>query len=199
MTKVKNKLRRFEQHDFDTEVGRELLYYAGFLSQRGYICNTLGNVAVRVSHRCDPENGVIYTKHRGVSLEEMSLDNIVVKDICGRLLYGSRDASIGSKLNAEVFKHRPDINAVIHLHIDEAISFFSASGWKEFRYISIDAPPVLGKDPYILDPEINVEKDAAHIKKFIGRTNCFIMPNHGATTLGRDLSEAYHRMNTVVA
>ncbi len=191
--------RAFTKQDFDTAVANQLLRYADFVSRRGYICNTLGNIALRATHPYDPKNGVIYTKHKGISLEEMTAENIVVKDIDGKLLYGSRDTSVGNKLNCEIFKHRSDINAVIHLHVNEILSLFSVNRWKDFPYLSIDAPPVLGKNPHILDPEVNVEQDASHIKDFIGKTNCFIMPNHGVTTLGRDISEAYNRMNTVVA
>src|SRR5574341_2691059 len=139
--------RAFSKQDFDIAAS-QLLHYANLVSRRGYVCNTLGNIAMR-----DPNKGVIYTKHKGVSLEEMTAENIVVKDINGKLLYGSRDTSVGNKLNCEIFKHRPDINAVIHLHPDDVIALFSVANWKEFPYLSIDAPPVLGKDPYILDPE----------------------------------------------
>ena len=30
-------------------------------------------------------------------------------------------------------------------------------------------------------------------------TNCVVMESHGVTTLGRSLSEAYHRLNTLAA
>ena len=183
----------FPGQDFEAAAS-QLLRYADLISRRGYVCNTLGNIAIR-----DLKNGVIYTKHKGVSLEEMTAENIVVKDSNGKLLYGNKDTSVGNKLNCEIFKHRPDINAVIHLHPDDAIALFSVANLKEFPYLSIDAPPVLGKDPYILDPEVNVERDAGRIKGFIKNTNCFVMPNHGVTTLGRDISEAYHRMNTFMA
>ena len=36
-------------------------------------------------------------------------------------------------------------------------------------------------------------------KTVADRTNCIVMPNHGVTTFGRDLSEAYHRLTSVIA
>lgn len=190
----------FQESDFNSNVAREILVYAERIAKRGWVCNTLGNIAVRVRHTYDTLFGIIYTKHRGVSLEEMALENIVVTDVRkGTLLYGTKKPSIGHQLNRAVFRHRPDINAVIHLHVNSVLAYFSATGKKKMEYISDDAALVLGRPVHILNPEINVEKDASKIGSFISETNCFIMPNHGTTTLGRDVSEAYHRMCTLVA
>ena len=37
------------------------------------------------------------------------------------------------------------------------------------------------------------------IKDFIEHTNSLVMENHGVTTLGRTVSEAYHRLNTLTS
>jgi len=44
-----------------------------------------------------------------------------------------------------------------------------------------------------------VEQDVGPIKDFIEHTNSLIMENHGVTTLGRTVSEAYHRLNTLTS
>ena len=99
----------------------------------------------------------------------------------------------------EVFLNRPDVNAVVHLHPNVAISYFAVLGNAPFQFISIDAPLVMGKDVLVLDPSVDVEADASRVGGFIAGTNCFVMPHHGVTTLGRNLSEAYHRMTTLVS
>ena len=65
---------------FDERVANELLRYARMVVARGYVHNSLGNIAIRVPH---PGflHGVAYTKHAEVSLEEMTIDNVVVTDI----------------------------------------------------------------------------------------------------------------------
>ena len=57
---------------FDAAIGSEFLRYAGMVAARGYIHNTLGNMAMRVPHPDFPD-GVAYTKHSGISLEEMGM------------------------------------------------------------------------------------------------------------------------------
>jgi L-fuculose-phosphate aldolase len=184
----------------DQTVVAEFLRYARWLVNRGYVHSQLGNIAMRVRDPAYPEHGVAYTKHRGISLEQAEAENIIVTEIPSRkLISGNVGPSIGHQLNTEVFRHRPDVNAVIHVHADEAISFFTTTGLREFRYISPNTAPILGKPPHILEAEENVELDAARIGTFIHDTNAFIMPNHGVTTVGPTISVAYHRLNALMA
>jgi L-fuculose-phosphate aldolase len=190
----------FDAAAVDQEIADSICLYAHRLSARGWVHNTLGNVAVRRPHVHDPVHGVVYTKHLGVSLEEMTTGNVVVTDVRdGLLLHGETPPSIGNSMNRAIFRSRPDVHAVVHLHPNETIAYFRATGAREFRFVSIDTPLVLAADVHVLEPNINVEKDAHLVREFIRSTNSFIMPNHGATTVGRTLSEAYHRMTSLVA
>jgi len=53
--------------------------------------------------------------------------------------------------------------------------------------------------PHIVPSHLDVENDVGPIADFIARTNSLVMENHGLTTLGRSLSEAYHRLNTLTS
>ncbi|HEV8614261.1 MAG TPA: class II aldolase/adducin family protein [Methylomirabilota bacterium] len=184
---------------FDEAVAQLLLRYARMVAARGYVHNTLGNIALRVRHP-DFEHGVVYTKHAEVSLEEMTLDNVVVTDIpTGRLLHGTVVTSVGHQLNREILRLRPDVNAVIHVHHDDTIAFFAAGGVKELRLLSIEFPCVMGKPPHLVPSHVNVELDVAPIQGFIANTNAILMESHGVTVLGRSISEAYHRLNTLAS
>jgi L-fuculose-phosphate aldolase len=104
---------------FDQAVAETLLRYAKLIVARGYVHNSLGNLAIRVPHPDFPY-GVAYTKHAEVSLEEMTLDHVVITDIpTPRLLHGTMPTSVGHNLNREILRLRPDVGAVIHVHHDE--------------------------------------------------------------------------------
>lgn len=182
---------------FDGSVGALFLAYAARLVARGYVHNSLGNLAIRVPHP-EHEHGVVYTKHAGVSLEEATLEHLVVTDVpTPRLLFGSRPTSVGHQLNREILRLRPEINAVVHVHHDESIAFFA--GGRQLQILSLDFPLVMGAPIHVLPSHINVELDVAPLRDFIGRTNAIVMESHGITTLGRTVSEAYHRLNTLAA
>lgn len=183
---------------FDERVANELLRYARMIVARGYVHNSLGNIAIRVPHPGFPD-GVAYTKHAEVSLEEMTIDNVVVTDIpTSALLHGTVPTSVGHNLNREILRLRADVHAVIHAHHDETIAFF-AGGAKELRVLSLEFPYVMAMPPHLVPSHLDVENDVGPIAGFIAQTNSLVMENHGLTTLGRSLSEAYHRLNTLTS
>jgi ribulose-5-phosphate 4-epimerase/fuculose-1-phosphate aldolase len=184
---------------FDASVAALLLRYARMIVARGYVHNSLGNLAIRAPHPDFP-HGVAYTKHAEVSLEEMTIDNVVITDIpTPRLLHGTVPTSVGHNLNREILRLRPDVGAVIHVHHDETIALFAAGAVKELRVLSLEFPYVMAKPPYVVPSHLDVEQDVGPIKDFIEHTNSLIMENHGVTTLGRTVSEAYHRLNTLTS
>src|SRR5438309_1702810 len=160
--------------EFDPAIGELVLRYARMVVARGYIHNSLGNIAIRVPHP-DFEHGVLYTKHAEVSLEEMTLENVVITDVpTGTLLHGTVPTSVGHNLNREILRLRPDVNAVIHAHHDETIALFASGAVKELRVLSLEFPYVMAKPPYVVASHLDVEE------------------NHGVTALGRTVSEAQH-------
>jgi len=180
--------------EFDSNIGERFIRYAHLVANRGYVHNTLGNIVMRAPHP-DFEHGVAYTKHAEISLEEMSIDNLVITDIpTSRSLHGEAITSIGHNLNREILRLRSDINAVIHVHDDETIAFFGSGAFHEVRIISLDMPFIHGKPCYYLPADVDVEADVGPVKDFIADTNCVVLLGHGVTTLGRTISEAYHRL-----
>lgn len=183
----------------DPVVVETLLRYARRLAARGYVHNTLGNIVLRVPH-ADFPHGVAYTKHAELSLEEMGAENAVITDIpSSRVLYGDKITSIGHNLSREILRLRPDIHATIHVHDDALIALLGSGAVKEVRMLSLDPPFVLGKPVHYVPAHVDVEADVSGVKDFIQGTNSVVLVGHGVTTLGRNVSEAYHRLTTLTA
>jgi ribulose-5-phosphate 4-epimerase/fuculose-1-phosphate aldolase len=183
----------------DPEIARQFIKYARLVSARGYIHNTLGNIVLRVPHP-DYPHGVAYTKHAELSLEEMEAGNIVATDIpTSKVLCGDKVTSIGHNLSREILRLRPDIHATIHVHDDALLGYFGSGAYREVKTISLDLPFVLGKPIHYVPAHVDVEADVSSVKDFIGDTNSVVLLGHGVTTLGRNVSEAYHRLNSLTA
>src|SRR4051812_17920016 len=183
----------------DPALVETFLRYARLLAARGYVHNTLGNVVIRAAH-ADYPHGVAYTKHAEISLEEMQAENIVITDIpTSRVLYGEKLTSIGHNLSREILRLRPDIHATVHVHDDALITLLGSGAVKEVRMLSLDPPFVLGKPVHYVPAHVDVEADVSGVKHFIQATNAVVLVGHGVTPLGRNLSEAYHRLNTLTA
>ena len=183
----------------DPEIIKTFLRYARLLAARGYVHNTLGNIVMRAAH-ADYPHGVAYTKHAELSLEEMEADNIVITDIpTSRVLHGERMTSIGHNLSREILRLRPDVQATIHVHDDALIALLGSGAATEVRMLSLDPPFVLGKPVHYVPAHVDVEADVSGVQGFIQGTNSVVLVGHGLTTLGRTVSEAYHRLTTLTA
>ena len=183
---------------FEDKVVKDYITYAHRLAARGLVNSSVGGMVIRVPHP-GHEQGVLYAKPQGVSLEEVEAEDLVITDIpYGRILRGERGTTVGHQMNREILRLRPDINCVIHLHHDETIAFLAA-GYEEIRSFSLTYGYLMQKPAYYLPASINVEEDVAPIKDFIADTNCLIMRRHGFTVLGRTVSEAYHRTCVLVS
>jgi L-fuculose-phosphate aldolase len=184
---------------FDPAIGASILQYGQRLAARELLVNTLGNIAVR-AHCPYWKREVIYTKHLGLSLEESSLEHLAVLDMkSDELLHGRCRPSLGHQMHREIMRCRHDIHATVHLHPDDVIAFFSVMQWRQMKYVSNDTALVMGMPPCILGEGVNVELDVSAISRCAGDTNCIVMPGHGITSFGRDLSQAYHRAVAFVA
>jgi ribulose-5-phosphate 4-epimerase/fuculose-1-phosphate aldolase len=184
---------------FDPAIGQQFIKYARLVAGRGYVHNTLGNIVMRAAHPDFP-NGLAYTKHAEVSLEEMEFDNIVITDVpTSRILWGERMTSVGHNLSREILRLRPDIDATIHVHDDATIALLSSGAPHQFNVLSLDPPFVLGKPVHFVPAHVDVEADVSSVASFVQDTNSIVLVGHGITTFGRTVSEAYHRLNTLTA
>jgi ribulose-5-phosphate 4-epimerase/fuculose-1-phosphate aldolase len=184
---------------FDPDVGRQFVKYARLVAGRGYVHNTLGNIVMRVPHPDFP-HGLAYTKHAEISLEEMEAGNIVITDVpTSRIVCGERMTSVGHNLSREILRLRPDVGATLHVHDDAAIALYGSGAPHEFKVLSLDPPFVLGKPVHFVPAHVDVEADVSSVASFVQDTNSIVLVGHGITTFGRNISEAYHRMNTLTA
>jgi ribulose-5-phosphate 4-epimerase/fuculose-1-phosphate aldolase len=183
----------------DPAVGKQFVKYARMLVARGYVHNTLGNVVIRQPHEGYP-HGVAYTKPSRMSLEEVEAGDLVVTDIpTSRILHGNAMTSIGHNLSREILRLRPDVQATIHVHDDDLIAFLGSGAFEEVKVLSLDLPFILGKPIHYVPAHVDVEADVSSVAGFIHDTNCVVLVGHGVTTLGRTLSEAYHRLNSLTS
>ena len=183
---------------FDQKIAETYVLYARRMNDRGYVQSSLGGMVIRAPHPQYPD-GVCYAKPQGISLEEVTAEDLVITDVpYGRILYGDRATTVGHQMNREILRLRPDTNCVIHLHHDETIAFLAA-GYEEVNTTSMTFSYLMQKPPHYLPASINVEEDVGPIKTFIQDTNCIIMRRHGFTVLGRTVSECYHRTNVLVS
>jgi L-fuculose-phosphate aldolase len=165
------------------EVGRRL--YA-----RGYTASNDGNISVRL----DGERLLMTPKN--VCKGFMSPDMMCITDLDGRKLAGDRDPSSEMQMHLEVYRQRPDVQAVVHAHPPVATGF-AVAGIPLDRAVLAEVVTTLGSVPIAeyATPSTNELPEA--VRKYVKAHDGMLLANHGALTLGADLFAAYYKMETI--
>jgi hypothetical protein len=85
------------------------------------------------------------------------------------------------------------------VHDDATIAYFGAGGINEVGVLALDLPFILGKPVTAVPAHMDVEADVGAVKDFVADTNLVVLVGHGLTSMGRTISEAYHRLNSFTA
>ncbi len=81
---------------------------------------TSGNVSAR-----DPETGLVVIKPSGLKFEELTPESMVIVDVNGQLVEGDLKPSSDTASHCYVYRHRADVNGVVHTHSRYATAFAS--------------------------------------------------------------------------
>ncbi len=165
------------------EVGKRM--YA-----RGYVASNDGNISARLD-----ENKFLVTP-TGVSKGFMKPEDLIVVNIDGKVLSGIKKPSSEVFMHLQVYKDRPDVNSVCHAHPPYATGF-AVAGIPLDKCILPEVIITLGSIPLIKYGTPGTEELYSPVTKLLKDYDAFLLANHGALTIGTDVINAYHKMETV--
>lgn len=154
------------------------------LQNNGLVLWTSGNVSAR-----DPETGYVVIKPSGVLFEDLTPENIVVVDIDGNVVEGDYKPSVDTASHLYVYRHRSDINGVVHTHSPYATSF-AITGEPLEIYTTTSAAVFGGPIPISDFATIGEEEIGKEIVEKIGDSTAILIRNHGVFTIGSDYMSA---------
>ena len=151
---------------------------------------TGGNVSERIRF-VDGSPDLFAIKPSGVSYEELKPEDIVICDLDGNLLDGTRKPSSDTDSHAYVYRNMPEVNGVVHTHSDYAAAW--AARGEEIPCVltamadEFGGPIPVGPFAIIGDDSIGrgiVETLRGH------RSTAVLMQNHGVFTIGDSAKSA---------
>ena len=165
------------------EVGRRM--YA-----RGYTASNDGNISVRLG-----ADRLLMTP-KSVCKGFMTPDMMCITDLEGRKLQGDRDPSSEMLMHLEVYRQRPDVQAVVHAHPPTATGF-AVAGIPLDRAVLAEVLTTLGSIPIAEYATPSTRELPEAVRKYIKAHDGMLLANHGALTVGTDLYGAYYKMETI--
>jgi L-fuculose-phosphate aldolase len=165
------------------EVGRRM--YA-----RGYTASNDGNISARLG-----ADRLLMTP-KSVCKGFMTPDMMCITDLDGRKLHGDRDPSSEMLMHLEVYRQRPDVQAVVHAHPPTATGF-AVAGIPLDRAVLAEVLTTLGSIPIAEYATPSTRELPEAVRKYIKAHDGMLLANHGALTVGGDLFGAYYKMETI--
>lgn len=163
----------------------QVIEYSLKLLSEGLTNGTAGNVSI-----FDREEGLVAISPTGVNYSELTPEMISIVDLEGKLIEGLKPSS-ELEMHMILYRNREDVNAVIHTHpvyttvlaclrqdlpaIDYMIAVTGATKVKCAEYASYGTKEL-----------------AENAYKAMGSSLAVILANHGLTTAGKDVANAFN-------
>ncbi len=175
----------------EAEARRQIVDAGKRLRDRFFVASNDGNISARLS---DSE---ILVTPTGMNKGDIAADQILKIDMQGNVISGSLKPSSETKMHLAVYRARPDIEAIVHAHPPVATGFAAC-------HVRLDQDVILPEVVFGLakigfaeygTPTTNQIPDA--VVKEIPDCEAVLLSNHGALTVGPDVTQAYYRMEVL--
>lgn len=173
----------------DRELRRLLTRFSKWMYRLGFAPGTSGNLSVRL----DGER--ILATPTGCSKYLLRPVDMVVVDLNGNLLAGTRNVTSEIGMHLAVYRMRPDVHAVVHAHPPIATAFASCG-------LALDTPlcaeliMTLGAIPLAPYATTGTDEVGASLEPFLLDYDAVLLANHGLVTYGKNLLDAFMKLET---
>lgn len=149
------------------------------LPKSGLVTMTSGNASGR-----DPETGYVVIKPSGVRYEHLTAEDLVVVDSDGKIVEGRLKPSVDTATHLYIYRHRPDVNGIVHTHSPYATSF-AALGQGIPVYLTAIADEFGTAIPCAPYASVGGEQIGEAVVNHIGTSPAVLLQNHGVFTVGK--------------
>lgn len=155
------------------------------LDRYGLIALSGGNLSTRMP------SGEILVTPSGMIYEEMVADDVLVMDLQGKVIEGTRKSSSDTEAILYIFQHRPDLNAVIHTHqpYATAISLIADEFRADLTTLANATAGSVKVAPFSPAGSVDMGIDTVN---YLGSGLAVILAHHGVMTVGTSLKQALY-------
>ena len=169
----------------------QVVRYAHELHARGWVANHDGNITVRIA------DGRVLSTATAISKADDARTNLIVVDDEGKVVSGSRNPFGEVALHLYVYRHRPDVGAVVHSHAPHATALAVAGVPVEPRMLAESVVSLGTEIPLIPYAAPKSPEWTTNLQAAVAAVDAVTLANHGVLTWGPDLETAYLRMELV--
>ncbi|HEY5157771.1 MAG TPA: L-ribulose-5-phosphate 4-epimerase [Anaerolineales bacterium] len=149
------------------------------LTKNNLVVWTAGNVSAR-----DNETGLVVIKPSGIKYDELTPEIMVVVNLDGNIVEGKLKPSSDTFAHVYIYRHRSDVNGVVHTHSTFATAW-AAAGKPIQPILTAICDEFGGPIPVGAYAKIGGDDIGQEIIHSIGSSPAILMKNHGVFTIGK--------------
>lgn len=157
---------------------------------KGWIAANDGNISMRL------DDEFVIATPTGVSKGFMSPDMLIKVDLNGNVRSGYLKPSSEIKIHLEAYKRRDDVRAFVHAHPPVCTGYAVANIPLDFKTLP-EIIVSLGRIPLAKYGTPSTTELSDSISELVLCHDAVLLANHGAITLGKDVIDAYYKMERV--
>lgn len=160
------------------------------LYEKGFVTATDGNVSVRLG------NGNFLTTRTGINKGMMTEGDLIEVDDKGKPMQSDPQPSTELPMHLFIYTQRSDVNAVVHAHPPYVTGFATA----RIPLTECLFPEVivgLGGVPLADYATPSTDEVAQSLAPFVRTADAIMLANHGAVAYGKDIWDAYFKMEKI--
>ena len=174
----------------EQEYRRDIICVCRRIYEKGWVAANDGNVSIRLD-----ENRILCTP-TAISKGSVEVDDLILCNLAGAKLNGNRERTTEIAMHTAIYALRPDVQSVVHAHPPVATGF-AVAGRALDKALLPEVVVQLGAVPLAPYGLPGTSALTEGMLPLIPKYDALLLENHGCTTFGSDIWQAFYRMETV--
>ncbi len=174
----------------EQEHRQDLLRVCRLIYDKGWVAMNDGNVSIRLD-----DNRILCTP-TAISKGFLQPEDLIVCDLRGCRVEGNRDGTSEIAMHLTIYSLRPDVRSIVHAHPPTATGF-AVAGRALDKAMLPEVVIQLGAVPLASYGLPGTPALSDGMLPYIPQYDAILLENHGCTAYGRDVWEAFFRMEMV--
>ncbi len=158
--------------------------------EKGWVAANDGNLSIRLDNDC------VLCTPTAISKSMVNAGDLIVCDMAGNKVEGQRERTSEIAMHMTVYSMRPDVRSIVHAHPPVATGFATA-GRALDKALLPEVIIQLGAVPLASYGLPGTPALSDGMLPFIPNYDALLLENHGCTCWGRDIWQAFFRMEMV--
>jgi L-fuculose-phosphate aldolase len=171
---------------------REVAYFMGRLYEGQLTTTSGGNVSVRAA------GGAVAVTRAGGDKGKLTPDDVAVVDLKGNPLRRGVPPSSEAGMHLAIYQRCPEVQGIVHAHPITACAFACAQTPIDCELLA-ESYAIIGR-PAVAEYHITASEELANaVAEKAAEAAVVLMRNHGVTTTGATLLQAFDRLELIEA